>query len=116
MGMTEFPIILDKIVQILIISGTELERGALVKFDVFINDEGKVGPESSEFAGSFTNVPHKHGKKDKKIKTCLKLRITEILEDLDAEDDDDVLVTIIPRDSGRGKEVVQIEGIEIEFD
>ncbi|KAI3846793.1 hypothetical protein MKX03_028309 [Papaver bracteatum] len=136
-GTTEFPIILDKTVQvlvkrpktksrskkekedkeeILIISGIELERGALIKFDVFINDEDEVGPESSEFAGSFTNVPHKHGKKDKKIKTCLKLGITDILEDLDAEDDDDVLVTIVPRDSGREKEVVTIEGIEIEFD
>ncbi|KAI3933769.1 hypothetical protein MKW92_038011 [Papaver armeniacum] len=102
--------------EILIISGIELERGALVKFDVFINDEGKVGPESSAFAGSFTNVPHKHGKIGKKIKTSLKLGITDILEDLDAEDDDDVLVTIVPRDSGREKEVVTIEGIKIEFD
>ncbi|KAI3880992.1 hypothetical protein MKW92_035578 [Papaver armeniacum] len=102
--------------EILIISGIGLERGALVKFDVFINDEGKVGPESSAFAGSFTNVPHKHGKMDKKIKTSLKLGITDILEDLDAEDDDDILVTIVPRDSGRGIEVVTIEGIKIEFD
>ncbi|KAI3974608.1 hypothetical protein MKX01_029598 [Papaver californicum] len=136
-GATEFPIILDKTVEflvkrpktksrskkekedkeeILIISGIELEKGALVKFDVFINDEDEVGPESSEFIGSFTNVPHKHGKKDKKIKTWLKLGISDTLEDLDAEDDDYVLVTIIPRDSGRGKEVVTIEGIEIQFD
>ncbi|RZC47958.1 hypothetical protein C5167_040901 [Papaver somniferum] len=136
-GGTEFPIILDKTVrvlvkrpkkksrskkekedkeEILVISGIELDKSALVKFDVFINDEDEVGPESSEFVGSFTNVPHRHGKKGKKIKTGLKLGITDILEDLDAENDDDVLVTIIPRDSGRGKEVVTIEGIEIQFD
>ncbi|KAI3905696.1 hypothetical protein MKX01_007188 [Papaver californicum] len=136
-GTTEFPIILDKTVQvlvkrpktksrskkekedkeeILIINGIELERGSLVKFDVFINDEDEIGPESSEFAGSFTNLPHKHGKKNEKIKTRLKIGITDVLEDLDAEDDDDVLVTIIPRNSGRGKEVVTIEGVEIEFD
>ncbi|RZC48309.1 hypothetical protein C5167_041262 [Papaver somniferum] len=138
-GVTEFPIILDKTVtvlvkrpntksrskkekeekeEILVINGIELERGALVKFDVFINDEDEVGPESSEFAGSFTNMPHSHGKKDEKIKTCLKLGITDLLEDLDAEDDDDVLVTIVPRDSGRGKgkDVVTIESIQIEFD
>ncbi|KAI3961266.1 hypothetical protein MKX01_006980 [Papaver californicum] len=138
MGMTEFPIILDKKVQvlvkrpkpksrskqekedkeeILVINGIELDAGALVKFDVFINDEDEVGPESSEFVGSFTNVPHNHGRNEnKRIKTCLKLGITDILEDLDAEDDDFVLVTIISRDSGRGKQVVTIEGIEIEFD
>ncbi|KAI3943907.1 hypothetical protein MKX01_002437 [Papaver californicum] len=136
-GITEFPIILDKTVkvlvkrpntksrskkekeekeEILIINGIELERGALVKFDVFINDEDEVGPESSEFAGSFTNMPHNHGKKGEKMKTCLKLGITDILEDLDAEDDDDVLVTIVPRDSGKGKEILTIEGIQIEFD
>ncbi|KAI3830823.1 hypothetical protein MKW92_030172 [Papaver armeniacum] len=136
-GVTEFPIILDKKVQvlvkrpntksrskkekeekeeILVIHGIELERGALVKFDVLINDEDEVGPESSQFAGSFTNMPHNHGKKGEKMKTCLKLGITDLLQDLDAEDDDDVLVTIIPRDSGKGKEIVTIEGIQIEFD
>ncbi|RZC47103.1 hypothetical protein C5167_040063 [Papaver somniferum] len=126
-GVTEFPIILDKTVkvlvkrpntksrskeekeekeEILVINGIELETGALVKFDVFINDEDEVGPESSEFAGSFTNMPHIHRRKDEKMKTCLKLGITDLLEDLDAEDDDDVLVTIVPRDSGRGKEAI----------
>ncbi|KAI3852859.1 hypothetical protein MKW92_049201 [Papaver armeniacum] len=136
-GTSEFPLILNKTVkvlvkrpktkarskkekedeeEILVINGIELDGGALVKFDVFINDEDEVGPESSEFAGSFTNVPHKHGKNGKKIKTRLKLGITDILEDMDAEDDDSVLVTIIPRDSGRGKQMVTIESIEIEFD
>ncbi|MCL7045065.1 hypothetical protein MKW94_017734 [Papaver nudicaule] len=133
---TTFPIILDKTVkllvkrpkttsrskkekeekeEILVLNGIELSRGALVKFDVFINDEDEVGPESSEFVGTFTNIPQNHGK-DENFKTCLRLGITEILEDLDAEDDDDVLVTIIPRDSGRVKNVVTIEDIVIEFD
>ncbi|MCL7048929.1 hypothetical protein MKW94_006836 [Papaver nudicaule] len=84
-GTTEFPILLDKAVQvlILIISGIELHKGDPVKFDVFINDEDEVGPESTEFAGSFTNVTHKHGRKDKNmIRTKLELGITDILEDL----------------------------------
>ncbi|KAI3906237.1 hypothetical protein MKW98_021770 [Papaver atlanticum] len=136
-GTTEFPILLDRTVQvmvkrpktksrskqekedkeeILIISGIEFESGAFVKFDVLINDEDEVGPESSHFVGSFTNVPHKKGKNGKQINTRLKLGITDILEDLNAEDDDSVLVTIIPRDSGRGKHIVTIEGIKIEFD
>ncbi|MCL7023329.1 hypothetical protein MKW94_008038 [Papaver nudicaule] len=136
-GTTQFPIILDKTVQvlvkrpktkarskkskqekeeILVIKGIELKRSAIVKFDVFINDEDEVGPESTEFVGSFNNVPHNHGKKDQSFKTSLKLGITDILEEMDAEDDDEVLVTIIPRDSGRGNEVVTIEDIVIEFD
>ncbi|KAI3830824.1 hypothetical protein MKW92_030173 [Papaver armeniacum] len=124
-GVTEFPIILDKKVQvlvkrpntksrskkekeekeeILVIHGIELERGALVKFDVLINDEDEVGLNQVNL------------QKGEKMKTCLKLGISDLLEDLDAEDDDDVLVTIIPRDSGKGKEIVTIEGIQIEFD
>ncbi|KAI3961268.1 hypothetical protein MKX01_006982 [Papaver californicum] len=102
--------------EILVIDGIEFDGGALLKFDVFINDEDEVGPESSEFVGSFTNIPNIHGHKNIKIKTCLKLGITDILEDLDAEDDDEVLVTIIPRDSGKGKDIITIEGIQIKFD
>ncbi|KAI3906238.1 hypothetical protein MKW98_021771 [Papaver atlanticum] len=116
-GTTQFPIILDKTVQvwvkrpktkarskeekeeILVIKGIELHRGALVTFDVSINDEDDAEPEPSEFAGSFTNLPHNHGKEDQKFKICLNLGITDILEDLDAENDDDILVTITPRDS-----------------
>ncbi|KAI3839829.1 hypothetical protein MKW98_010134 [Papaver atlanticum] len=114
---TKFPIF-DKEhkEEILIISGIKLHRGDPIKIDVFINDEDEVGPESTEFAGSFTNVTQKHGRKDKKmIRTHLKLGITDILEDLHAENDEDVLVTIIPRTSGRKKAVVTIEGINIEF-
>ncbi|KAI3838512.1 hypothetical protein MKX03_014014 [Papaver bracteatum] len=136
-GTTEFPIILDKAAhvlvkrpkskarspeekmqeeEILVIKGIEFNGGALLKFDVFINDEDEVGPESSEFVGSFMNIPTVHGHKNMKIKTNLSLGITALLEDLDAEDDDEVLVTIIPRDSGKGKEIITIEGIEIVFD
>ncbi|KAI3911390.1 hypothetical protein MKW98_010277 [Papaver atlanticum] len=136
---TEYPITVDKTVQVLvkrpitkkrskkekeekeemlIISGIGLDRGDPIKFDVYINDDGTVGPDASEYAGSFTNVPHVHeDHESKKIKTCLKLGITGILEDIDAEDDDDILVTMVPRDSGRAnKDVLTIDGMEIQFD
>ncbi|KAI3994168.1 hypothetical protein MKX01_012425 [Papaver californicum] len=101
----------------LIISGIELDRGAPVKFDVYINDDDKVGPESSELAGCFTNVPHAHGDhKGKKIKTCLKFGINDILEDLDAEEDDEILVALVPKFSGRVKKVVTIGGTETQYD
>ncbi|KAF6163126.1 hypothetical protein GIB67_024990 [Kingdonia uniflora] len=99
--------------EILVIKDIELDRDTVVKFDVFINDEDEatLNPQKSEFAGSFVNVPHKHGKK-KKLRTDLKLGITDLLEELDAEDDDDVVVTIVPR---QGTETVTIGGIKIVF-
>ncbi|KAF8409312.1 hypothetical protein HHK36_005386 [Tetracentron sinense] len=94
--------------------GIELARDTFVKFDIYINDEDDKGssPDTAEFAGSFVNVPHKHGKKNEKLKTCLRLGITDLLEDLEAEDDETVVVTLVPR---QGKGVVTIGGIKIEF-
>ncbi|OVA00541.1 Polyphenol oxidase [Macleaya cordata] len=129
---TGFPKILDKEIQVVVkrpkksrsrkdkedeeeileINGIELERDTYVKFDVYINAEDEIGPDKSEFAGSFVNVPHKHGKTKKKLNTCLRLGISDLLEDLDADDDDDVLVTLVPK---QGKGVVSIEGIKIVF-
>ncbi|KAI7999995.1 hypothetical protein LOK49_LG09G00649 [Camellia lanceoleosa] len=100
--------------EILVIEGIEVDRDVFVKFDVFINDEHEVviGPSNTEFAGSFVNVPHKH-KHGKKIKTILRLGITELLEELGAEDDDGVLVTLVPKN---GAGAVTIGGVKIEFD
>nr|ACM43505.1 polyphenoloxidase [Camellia nitidissima] len=100
--------------EILVIEGIEVDRDVFVKFDVFINDEHEVviGPNDTEFAGSFVNVPHKH-KHGKKIKTILRLGITELLEELGAEDDDGVLVTLVPKN---GAGAVTIGGVKIEFD
>ncbi|KAF2303639.1 hypothetical protein GH714_020474 [Hevea brasiliensis] len=69
--------------EILVIDGIELERNAMVKFDVYANDkhDSPSGPDKSEFAGSFVNVPHVH-KHGNKMKTCFRLGITDLLEDL----------------------------------
>ncbi|KAH7839089.1 hypothetical protein Vadar_034748 [Vaccinium darrowii] len=105
--------------EILVIEGIELEdRESFVKFDVFINDEDEtvIRPGNSEFAGSFVNLPHKHGGKNKttsRTTSRLRLGITELLEDLGAEDDDGIVVTLVPR-SGAGK--VTIGGAKVEFD
>ncbi|KAF7115947.1 hypothetical protein RHSIM_RhsimUnG0043200 [Rhododendron simsii] len=103
--------------EILVIEGIEVNRESFVKFDVFVNDEDEkvIRPGNSEFAGSFVNVPHKHkhGSGKNITKTCLRLGITELLEDLGAEDDDGVVITLVPR-SGAGN--VSIGGAKIEFD
>ncbi|PIN01138.1 Catechol oxidase [Handroanthus impetiginosus] len=104
----------DELEEILVIKGIELDRDVYAKFDVFINDEDDEisTPDNTEFAGSFVNVPHKH-KQMKKIKTQLRLSITDILEELDVEDDEHVLVTLVPTNAG---EAITIDDIKIELD
>ncbi|KAI3795827.1 hypothetical protein L1987_38487 [Smallanthus sonchifolius] len=101
--------------EILVIEGIEVKRDAFVKFDVFVNDEDdgvKATADKTEFAGSFVNVPHKH-KHGKNVKTRLRLGISELLEDLKAEDDDNVLVTLVPKNGG---DEISIRGIKIEHE
>ncbi|KAK9131707.1 hypothetical protein Scep_011235 [Stephania cephalantha] len=70
--------------EVLVIEGIELDAGA--RFDVLVNsDDETMKPNKTEFAGSF---------------------------DLGAEDDDDeVVVTMVPRNIG--KEAVTIDGVKI---
>ncbi|TXG47345.1 hypothetical protein EZV62_026639 [Acer yangbiense] len=129
-----FPLVLDKVVsglvrrpkksrskkekeeeeEVLVIDNIEFERDAAVKFDVYVNDEDEpIGPGNTEFAGSFVNVPHKHKHVGgKKMKTSFRLGLTDLLEDLGAEDDDSVVVTLVPK---YGKGLVTIGGIKIHF-
>nr|GME18262.1 polyphenol oxidase, chloroplastic-like [Ipomoea batatas] len=103
----------EEIEEILVIEGIELDRDAFAKFDVLINDghdEAEVTAQNTEFAGSFVNVPHRQHKQGKKIKTKLRLAITEVLEDLDCEDDEHLLVTLVPR---RGSGAMKIGGVKI---
>ncbi|KAH7545959.1 hypothetical protein FEM48_Zijuj01G0149500 [Ziziphus jujuba var. spinosa] len=131
---TDFPVILDSVIrtvvdrpkkkrrskqekeeeeEVLVIDGIEFDRDLPVKFDVYVNDEDDLpsGPDKSEFAGSFVSVPRKQ-KNQKKLKTCLRLGLTDLLEDLEAEDDDSVVVTLVPR---TGKGLVSIGELKIEF-
>ncbi|XXG69140.1 hypothetical protein AAC387_Pa06g2079 [Persea americana] len=101
--------------ELLVIDQIEVGRDVPAKFDVFINveDHKKHGPATSEFAGSFVNVAHKHkhSKKPTVLKTRLRLGITELLEDLGAEQDDEVVVTLVPR---YGKDAITIGEVHIE--
>lgn len=103
--------------EILVIEGIEYEKNAVVKFDVYVNDVGDdddvlSGPDKSEFAGSFVSVPHTHKEKRNKSKGCLRLGLTDLLEDLEAEDDESVVVTLVPK---FGAQTVTIGSIRIEF-
>ncbi|XVF25846.1 hypothetical protein REPUB_Repub13aG0249100 [Reevesia pubescens] len=129
-----FPLVLDKIVrveiprpkkfrskvekeddeEVLVIQNIQLDRDASVKFDVYINDEDDeepTGPQDSEFAGTFTNLPHNHSH-GTKLDTNLTLALSYLLEDLDVEGDDTIVVTLVPRE---GKGLVTIGNIKIDY-
>lgn len=128
-----FPVTLDKVVQvkvarpkksrsaeekeaeeeILLIEGIEVEIDKYAKFDVYLNDsdDPSGGKDKAEYAGSFAHLPHKH-KGMKKIRTTLSLGLNEPLEDLGAEDDDTILVTLAPKVGGG---VVSVDNIKVVY-
>jgi polyphenol oxidase len=125
-----FPVKLDKVVKILVkrptkeggeemlvIDGIEFDSRKFVKFDVLVNDEDDIEisrPDKTEFVGSFAHLPHKHKDGMKmKTKTRLRLGLSNVLKDLDVEDDESVLVSLVPR---AGVDDVIITGsVKIEF-
>jgi polyphenol oxidase len=101
--------------EVLVIEGIEFDKNVGIKFDVFINDEDDkvIRPVNTEFAGSFVNVPHSSHKHKKKTNSCLRIGLTDLLEDLGVEDDDSVVVTLVPR---YGKGLVKITNIKIDLE
>ncbi|KAK4484611.1 hypothetical protein RD792_007200 [Penstemon davidsonii] len=126
---TVFPVKLDKVVKVLVdrpkksrskkdkekeeemlvIQGIEVDTGKFVKFDVFVNDEDDKPDEfdKAEYAGCYSQVPHKNSTK---VTSMIRLGLTDLLEDLDVEDDDQILVTLVPKAGG---EDITIGGIKI---
>jgi polyphenol oxidase len=53
--------------EVLVIEVIEYEENQLIKFNVLVKDEpdSSGGPNKSEFARSFVNMPHKQAKKSK---------------------------------------------------
>ncbi|KAJ0983091.1 hypothetical protein J5N97_011346 [Dioscorea zingiberensis] len=102
--------------EVLLVEGIEFDRDLYVKFDVFVNtpEEQGVEPGSSEFAGSFVNVPRRHQMKmgEKTLKTNVRFGINDLLEELECEGDESVVVTLVPK-SAKGK--IKIGGIRIVF-
>ncbi|XP_071905908.1 polyphenol oxidase I, chloroplastic-like [Coffea arabica] len=84
--------------EVLEISGIQYNIGEFVKFDVYINEDtpDESGPEKTELVGSFINVPHGHSM----ISTTTKsFAISEVLQELGADEFESVLVTLVPKSS-----------------
>ncbi|KAM0025220.1 putative catechol oxidase [Helianthus debilis subsp. tardiflorus] len=98
--------------EVLIIQGITYDSEKYVKFDVYVNDEDDdddAAPDQTEFAGSFAQLPHKHKGKTSS-KTNFRAGLTELLEELEADDDENVLITVVPRS---GSEDITIDAIKI---
>ncbi|KAL3632735.1 hypothetical protein CASFOL_025719 [Castilleja foliolosa] len=126
-----FPVKLDKIVQVLVdrpkksrskeekekeeellvIEGIEVDISKFVRFEVYVNDEDDEPNEEAdkvEYVGCYSQVPHKSS--GEVMKTKIRLGLSEVMEDLDADDDDQILVTLVPQAGG---DEVTIGGIKI---
>ncbi|KAI3702735.1 hypothetical protein L6452_28487 [Arctium lappa] len=101
--------------EVLMVNGIRFDGEKFVKFDVFVNDKDNV-PEitaaDSEFAGSFAQLPHSRSSEKMMMMSGARFGITELLEDLKAEDDEYVLVSLVPK---MGCEDVTISEIKIEL-
>ncbi|CAO2823812.1 unnamed protein product [Amaranthus hypochondriacus] len=103
--------------EVLVIDVEVKRHDKYVKFDVYINDEDDIPSKKfqvkAEYAGSFVNVPHKHKHGEEHgHKTTFRVGLTELIEELGADDDDGVTVSLVPR---AGKDIVVIKSVKIEF-
>ncbi|WRX16545.1 Tyrosinase copper-binding domain - like 1 [Theobroma cacao] len=99
--------------EVIVVHGIEVKGDAYVKFDVYVNmvDQTIISPKSREFAGTFAHIPG--GGEMMKRKIDLKLGVSELLEDLEAKEDESIWVTLLPRTASCSS--VTIEGVQIKY-
>ncbi|KAH7652230.1 Polyphenol oxidase protein [Dioscorea alata] len=99
-------------VEVLVVDGILAVKEKPVKFDVYVNapnDFGRLGPEASEFAGCFLNPQAGH---DTRHRYTLRLNITELVDEIGADGDGTITVTLVPRTY---TENLEIGALWIEF-
>ncbi|XP_072989760.1 polyphenol oxidase, chloroplastic-like [Typha latifolia] len=87
-------------VEVLQVKDIVVTSSGPARFDVYVATPygDLAGPDYGDFAGSFVKLPHSMNEKGKmKKKTNLKLGLTSILEDIEADDADKLVVTLVPR-------------------
>ncbi|XP_073154703.1 polyphenol oxidase I, chloroplastic-like [Henckelia pumila] len=120
---TLFPLDLDRVVrfevsktkkgkadELLVLENITVDTSKFLKFDVFVNDEDDNPGEldKAAYAGTYAQVPHKTNSPS--AATSIRLKLTDLYEDMDIADDDTIVVTLVPRHEGPG---VTIGGIKI---
>ncbi|KAI3845510.1 hypothetical protein MKW92_033146 [Papaver armeniacum] len=107
--------------EVLVVYGIDVKKDVYAKFDVYINavDENIISPTTREFAGTFVNmrrgVKVVMNKDDIAVdkKSHIKLGISELLEDLEADEDESIWVSLVPK--GNTGVSISIDGIRIEY-
>ncbi|XP_073298131.1 polyphenol oxidase I, chloroplastic-like [Primulina huaijiensis] len=96
--------------ELLVLENITLDTSKFLKFDVFVNDEDDNPGEldKAAYAGTYAQVPHKTNTPS--ATTSIRLKLTDLYEDMDLADDDSIVVTLVPRHEGPG---VTIGGIKI---
>ncbi|XP_058096331.1 polyphenol oxidase, chloroplastic-like [Magnolia sinica] len=93
----------DDEVEVLFIDGIEIPHNGPVAFEVYVAAPyggDFVGPDLGESAGSFLKLPHFHIRSSEDAQTkkfSLKLGISNLLEDIDAEGSEKVVVSLVPK-------------------
>ncbi|XVE49037.1 hypothetical protein DITRI_Ditri01bG0049800 [Diplodiscus trichospermus] len=101
--------------EVIVVHDIEVKAVSYVKFDVYINvvDHTVIKPRFREFAGTFVHIPTDHIGKKVRSKTYLKLGISEQLKDLEADRDENIWITLLPKTVSCSN--VTIGGIRIEY-
>ncbi|URE26129.1 polyphenol oxidase [Musa troglodytarum] len=86
-------------VEVIQIKDIKVTTNETARFDVYVAVPygDLAGPDYGEFAGSFMRLAHRKKEQGAKKKGKLKLGITALLEDIDAEDADKLVVTLVLR-------------------
>ncbi|KAL7087389.1 hypothetical protein ACP275_13G066000 [Erythranthe tilingii] len=122
---TLFPLKLDRVVrfqvdktkkgkadEILVLENITVDASKLLKFDVFVNDEDDNPSEldKASYLGTYAQLPHKPRSGTTSNSSSIRLKLTDLYDDIDIGDDDAIVVTLVPRHRGPG---VTIGGIKI---
>ncbi|KAG8043552.1 hypothetical protein GUJ93_ZPchr0458g22384 [Zizania palustris] len=107
----------DEEEEVLVIEGIEiLDPSTYVKFDVYVNDaDGGGSAAAGACAGSFALTPHGiHRAKEgsMRMNTVAKFGICDLLNDIGADGDKTILVSLVPR---CGCESVTVAGVSIGY-
>ncbi|KAJ6850532.1 polyphenol oxidase, chloroplastic [Iris pallida] len=102
--------------EVLVVEGISVEKGMHAKFDIYVNlvvDETAASPKLREYAGFFVKMKGADvAMKGGSIRN-MKVGISEILEDLEAEGDESIWVSLVPR-GGTGN-ATRVDGIRVEY-
>uniref|UniRef100_A0A453JCJ0 Tyrosinase copper-binding domain-containing protein n=1 Tax=Aegilops tauschii subsp. strangulata TaxID=200361 RepID=A0A453JCJ0_AEGTS len=88
--------------EVLVIEGIETDGTEMVKFDIYVNamEHEKVELSGRELAGSYMCLSHPRidgTGKGMIVETSMRVALNELLEDLNADGNETVTVTLVPR-------------------